>query len=115
LVSANQITCSAAFAFGCTGWGRWFMALAVLRTQQRCCRLSGKTFSSAAQNPSAAVPTASFGGIAKPLLQIAQLPSAQLAFDSHTPSSIARKRFWPRSFTPIITTHNRSSSARSPK
>jgi hypothetical protein len=50
------------------------------------------------------------------LLKIAQqLKPALLCFDSRTPSSMARNRFCPRSFTPISTSaHNRSSSARNP-
>ena len=42
------------------------------------------------------------------------LPARQLSVDWRTPSSIARNRFWPRSFTPITTSrHSRSCSRRS--
>ncbi len=57
-----------------------------------------------AQKPNAPSPTAELGARASPrALQIAQITARQLSVDSRTPSSIARKRFCPRSLTPMIT------------
>ncbi len=57
---------------------------------------------SAARNPMAPSPIANFGGVSPRDFSF-NSTSHQLCVDSRTPSSIARKCFSPRSFTPITT------------
>ena len=66
LVSALQISCSPCLAFAWPDLGREFRTFPVLCIQQRCVRVDGNTSDSAAQNPSAPSPTASFAGRVKP-------------------------------------------------
>ncbi len=88
--------------------------LSVLRSRQRRWRVCGYAWSSAAQNPRAPSPTASFGALMpRPFRSVSA--SSQLSADSRTPSATAKSRSAPCSSTPINTrAHSLTSSARSP-
>src|SRR5680860_1576574 len=72
----------------------------VLCIGQRCWRVSGYTASSAAQKPMAPSPMANSGTFIPRDLSVSNT-SRQLCVGSRTPSSIAKKCFSPRAFTPI--------------
>src|ERR1019366_3350570 len=101
------------FMFACTDSATLFNMFAVLCTQQRWCRVPGKTSSSAFQKPSAPSPTAISGVIFNPRLFTSMSSSCQLCALSRTPTWKPMSSFLPSGVAPISTSmHSLWSSMR---
>ena len=111
--SAIQISCRAALAAVCRDFGSLFKTLAVLWTQQRWRRVSGKISSSAFQKPRAPSPMASSGPIVSPRPRRHASNSRQLWALSRTPAWKPTSSLRPSGVAPMRTRmHCFSSSSR---
>src|ERR671910_1007775 len=109
------MACRSCLALPCTDLGKAFSTLAVLCTQQRCCRAFGQTSCSACQKPMAPSPVASSGSSFSPFSSRRRSKSSrQLRALSRKPSSTASSSLRPLASAPIRTSrHCRSWSVTS--